>query len=75
MPARRWLVTTMAAAALGAAVTAAPPVQVDVTRLGPQVGDRVADFQLVDAAGRPQSIRSAAGPKGTMLVFFRSADW
>lgn len=48
---------------------------VDVTRLGPQVGARVSDFTLKDQRGREQSIRSAAGPKGTMLVFFRSADW
>ena len=48
---------------------------VDVTRLGPQVGAKVTDFSLADAQGRTHGIRSAAGPKGTMLVFFRSADW
>ena len=43
--------------------------------LGPQIGAKVTDFSLADAQGRTHSIRSAAGPKGTMLVFFRSADW
>jgi hypothetical protein len=49
--------------------------QVDVTKLGPQIGDRVPDFSLIDQRGQTQTLRSMAGPKGTMLVFFRSADW
>lgn len=48
---------------------------VDVAKLGPQVGDRVPDFRLVDQTGRVQTLRSIAGPKGTMLLFYRSADW
>ncbi len=47
----------------------------DVTRLGPQVGARVTDFRLKDHRGVDRSIRSIAGSKGTMVVFFRSADW
>ncbi len=62
------------AVALAAGVTA-PAQQVDVARLGPQVGDRVPALGLTDHLGRPQTLRSVAGPKGTMLVFFRSADW
>ena len=49
--------------------------QVDVTMLGPQVGDRVTDFRLMDQNGEARTIAGAAGPKGTMVVFFRSADW
>lgn len=49
--------------------------QVDVTTLGPQVGQRAIDFRLPDQQGRTQTLASVAGPKGTMLVFFRSADW
>lgn len=49
--------------------------QVDVTTLGPQVGQRATDFRLPDQQGRAQTLASVAGPKGTMLVFFRSADW
>ncbi|MEW6321404.1 MAG: hypothetical protein AB1635_09980 [Acidobacteriota bacterium] len=51
----------------------APPV--DTSRLGPQVGARIPDFSGVDQAGRTQTLQSAAGPNGLMLVFFRSADW
>ena len=49
--------------------------QVDVNTLGPQVGDKAIAFRLTDQNGQPQSLSSVAGPKGTMLVFFRSADW
>jgi hypothetical protein len=49
--------------------------QIDVTRLGPQVGATAIDFTLTDQFGRSQSLTTVAGPKGTMLVFFRSADW
>jgi hypothetical protein len=49
--------------------------QVDVSRLGPQVGERVPDFSLRDQRGRRQTLQSIMGPKGAMLVFVRSADW
>jgi len=49
--------------------------QVDVARLGPQVGDQVPALSLTDHRGQPQTLASLAGAKGTMLVFFRSADW
>ena len=42
---------------------------------GPPVGIKVPDFQLSDQAGTKRSIQSVMGPKGLMLVFFRSADW
>ena len=42
---------------------------------GPTVGARVPDFQLSDQAGANRSLQSLMGPKGLMLVFFRSADW
>ncbi len=49
--------------------------QVDVSTLGPQVGDRVPDFTLRDQTGREQTLQSIMGPRGAMLVFVRSADW
>jgi hypothetical protein len=49
--------------------------RVDVARLGPQVGERVPDFQLIDQAGKPQTLQSVTGRRGAMLVFVRSADW
>ena len=49
--------------------------QVDVSRLGPQVGERVPDFSLVDQTGRVRNLPSIMGTRGAMLVFVRSADW
>jgi hypothetical protein len=49
--------------------------KVDVSKLGPQVGQRVPDFSLRDQAGRTRTLQSIMGPRGAMLVFFRSADW
>ena len=47
----------------------------DPTTLGPQVGQRVAEFTLPDQHGATRSLKSIFGPKGAVLVFFRSADW
>ncbi|HVB37033.1 MAG TPA: hypothetical protein VND92_00780 [Vicinamibacterales bacterium] len=63
------------AAAAGLAAQAPAAKAPDVHTLGPQVGQTVPAFQLLDDRGRPHTLASAAGPKGTMLVFFRSADW
>lgn len=52
---------------------AAPAV--DVETLGPKVGDKVPDFTLQDQGGQTRSLSSLLGPKGAVLVFFRSADW
>jgi hypothetical protein len=49
--------------------------RVDVSKLGPQVGERVPDFSLPDQAGRVRNLQSIMGPRGAMLVFLRSADW
>ena len=67
----------MLALALGAVLFAAGAFahQVDVTTLGPQVGQKALDFSLPGHDGKIHNLASAAGPKGTMLVFFRSADW
>jgi hypothetical protein len=52
-----------------------PAASIDVQKLGPQVGTRVPDFSLPDQHGQTRTLRSVMGPKGTLLVFFRSADW
>ncbi|MDP1569321.1 MAG: hypothetical protein Q8L86_04900 [Vicinamibacterales bacterium] len=52
-----------------------PRVPVDVDRLGPQVGERVPDFTLRDQSGRLRTLQSIMGPKGAMIVFYRSVDW
>lgn len=48
---------------------------IDVSKLGPQVGEVVPDFHLSDQTGKTWTRQSIMGPKGAMLVFFRSADW
>lgn len=48
---------------------------VDLSTLGPQVGARVPDFTLKDQNGKAWTLQSIMGPKGAMLVFYRSADW
>jgi hypothetical protein len=49
--------------------------RIDVSQLGPQVGERVPDFSLPDQTGRTRNLQSIMGPRGAMLVFVRSADW
>ncbi len=41
----------------------------------PAVGSKAPDFEASDQDGVRHSLRSIMGPKGAMLVFFRSADW
>lgn len=48
---------------------------VDVAKLGPQIGDRLADFRLKDQRGREWTRDTLMGSGGLMLVFSRSADW
>jgi len=47
----------------------------DLEAIGPRVGTKVASFTLPDQNGQPRSLESLLGPKGAILVFFRSADW
>jgi hypothetical protein len=44
-------------------------------KTGPEVGQQVPAFSAKDQEGRRQTLKSIMGPKGAMLVFFRSADW
>ena len=48
---------------------------VDVSALGPQVGETVPDFALPDQTGAVRTLDSIMGERGAMLVFHRSADW
>ena len=58
-----------------ASLAAQGPPAVDTSKIGPQVGAVVPAFSGTDQFGKPQSLATAMGPKGAMLVFFRSADW
>jgi cytochrome oxidase Cu insertion factor (SCO1/SenC/PrrC family) len=67
------LVSMAAAGVLTATIAAQQPV--DPQTLGPKIGERLIDFSLPDQHGVTRSLRSLVGPKGVVLVFFRSADW
>jgi hypothetical protein len=56
--------------ALAAGVLAAQTV-----KTGPDVGSAVPGFSLPDQSGQVHSLQSLMGPKGLLLVFYRSADW
>jgi hypothetical protein len=64
-----------AAAVLAFIVTALAAQTPDPQTLGPKVGMRLQEFSLRDQTGAMRSLRSTFGPKGVVLVFFRSADW
>ena len=56
------------------AVALALPLLASVAS-GPAIGERVPDFRLRDQNGATHTLSSVLGPKGALLVFFRSADW
>ena len=64
----------LAALLLGAVVSATADGP-DPLTLGPKVGERVPEFSLPDQLGSTRTLKSTFGPKGAVLVFFRSADW
>jgi len=67
--------TVMCVAMPDDARTQAPRQRIDISKLGPQVGEHVPDFSLPDQSGRTRTLQSIMGPRGAMLVFLRSADW
>lgn len=44
-------------------------------RTGPDPGATIPKFELQDQNGKLQNFQSIAGPKGALIVFYRSADW
>jgi len=46
-----------------------------VPAIGLAIGQPAAAFSLRDQFGHEQSNSTLKGPKGTVLLFFRSADW
>jgi len=43
--------------------------------IGLAVGQKAPAFSIRDQFGRVQTLDTLKGPKGTVLLFFRSADW
>ena len=42
---------------------------------GPPVGTPMPPFRAQDQNGRTLALKDILGPKGALIVFFRSADW
>ncbi len=42
---------------------------------GPEIGERIPDFEALDQNGNLVSLSDVMGPDGAMVVFVRSADW
>lgn len=68
-------IRTLLGALLVAVLQVSQPVTIDTSKIGPQVGQAVPPIRGVDQFGKTQTLDSMYGPKGAMLVFFRSADW
>ena len=60
---------------LGLSMDAQEREPIDVSALGPQVGERVPDFSLPDQHGTIRTLQSIMGERGAMILFHRSADW
>ncbi len=54
-----------------AAIVLAAPAQAAI----PAVGEKAPPVMANDRSGKSQTLASVAGPKGTVLMFFRSAEW
>lgn len=69
---------TLAAALLmvfSTMATAQTGMQIDISALGPQVGEQVPDFDLPDQNGLRRTLETVRGPNGSLILFHRSADW
>ncbi len=48
---------------------------IELMSIGLAVGQKAPAFSLRDQFGRTQTLDTLKGPNGTVLLFFRSADW
>jgi cytochrome oxidase Cu insertion factor (SCO1/SenC/PrrC family) len=58
-----------------AAQEKAPAADVVTPSVGLGIGQQAAAFTLTDQFGHEQSNETLKGSKGTVILFFRSADW
>lgn len=71
----RLAIATVTVGLAVAGLTGQAPPTVDTSKIGPHVGAMVPGWSATDQFGKPHTLASVMGPKGVMLVFFRSADW
>ena len=57
------------------AIAAAALIAQAAVTTGPEIGQAVPPFSMADQTGATQTLKSVMGPKGVLLVFYRSADW
>ena len=48
---------------------------IELLSIGLKVGQQAPAFSARDQLGRTQTLATLKGQKGTILLFFRSADW
>lgn len=48
---------------------------IELMSIGLAVGQKAPDFSVRDQLGRTQTLETLKGANGTVLLFFRSADW
>ena len=88
MEKRQGVVSVRCALGLAAVLTCSPflvaqqpqpekaaPARREKLATGPEVGQKIPFFRASDQNGKMQDFNSIRGPKGAMVVFFRSADW
>ncbi len=44
-------------------------------RTGPEIGAKLPNFEASDQDGKTRKLSDLLGPKGAVLVIYRSADW
>ncbi len=60
---------------VGFAQQSGPAEQSGSPAIGLPTGEKAPTFSLHDQFGRERTLESLKGSKGTVLLFFRSADW
>ena len=70
-----WIVVAAVMIPVNVPMDAQERQPVDLSSLGPQVGEKVPNFALPDQDGTIQTLDSIMGERGAMLLFHRSADW
>jgi len=51
------------------------PLAIGAFSQGLEPGKQIPEFRLPDQNGAIQTFGSIRGPRGAMIVFYRSADW
>lgn len=70
-----FLLSSLFFAACGQAQQGSPLPEGDSAAIGLAAGLKAPAFSLRDQFGRQQTNESLRGTKGTVVLFFRSADW